>query len=152
MITKKLFSILLMIMLLLVPLAGCGSPAASDNESSDTTYEEEQSEETVPENAVKARVELDEYQFFADSPKDIVVTGVINKSFGQDIIVLRGNKEVARITLEGNDGEEEYFDITVPSQAITDVHNTFQIKGGEISGVVDETNTKTFTINLPDNE
>ena len=102
MITKKLFSILLMIMLLLVPLAGCGSPAASDDESPDTTYEEEQSEETVPENAVKARVELDEYQLFADSPKDIVVTGVINKSFGQDIIVLRGNKEVARITLEGN--------------------------------------------------
>ena len=110
------------------------------------------SEETVPENAVKARVELDEYQFFADSPKDIVVTGVINKSFGQDIIVLRGNKEVARITLEGNDGEEESFNITIPSQAITDVHNTFQIKGGEISGVVYETNTKTFTINLPDNE
>ena len=95
MITKKLFSILLMIMLLLVPLAGCGSQSASDAENSDTTYEEEQSEETVPENAVKARVELDEYQFFADSPKDIVVTGVINKSFGQDIIVLRGNKEVA---------------------------------------------------------
>ena len=152
MITKKLFSILLMIMLLLVPLAGCGSQSASDAENSDTTYEEEQSEETVPENAVKARVELDEYQFFADSPKDIVVTGVINKSFGQDIIALRGNKEVARITLEGKDGDEEYFDITVPSQAITDVHNTFQIKGGEISGVVDETNTKTFTINLPDNE
>ena len=52
------------------------------------------------------------------------------------------------MTLEGQDGESESFSIVVPGEAVIEEHTSFQIKGGEISGVVEETNTKTFTLNL----
>ena len=154
---KKRIGALLLIMLLFVSLIGCGPSSTSntdDGDSPDEAFEEEQveeeqAEEDTQQGAVSARVELEEYQISIDALEDVAITGEINRSFGQDIVALKASgEEVARITLEGNDGEEEEFLIVIPAEVLGDEHTSILIMGDEIAGVVDATNTKTCTITI----
>ena len=139
---KKLIPILL-IMLMFVSLTACGSGSGGGY----TEDEQVQSEEATTTSSGKARVEMDEYEYYVEAPEDTTVHGTISKSYGQDIVVMRlDNEEVARITLDGNDGGEESFSIVIPAEEITKEHNKFRIMGDEKSGVIDATNTKLFTI------
>ena len=109
-------------------MTGCGT---SDSEVADTestveaaaestvdqTYED-QADENSSSSGVKARVEMDEYEYELESPIDVTLHGVINHSYGQDIVALNEEgEEIARMTLEGADGDEEGFKIVVPASA-----------------------------------
>ena len=155
---KKIFAVLMACMML-VAFTACGSSsaggAASDKsvESVEESFEEEQDEENVPQKAVNARVELDEYQMHIDGIEDTTVSGTINKSFGQDIVALAGGEEIARVTLKGNGGGEENFRIVIPAEAISKLSEddgwaTIKIKGDELPGYVNKTNTKTVNIGV----
>ena len=139
-------------------MTGCGT---SDSEVAETestveaaaestvdqTYED-QADENSSSSGVKARVEMDEYEYELESPIDVTLHGVINHSYGQDIVALVDGEEVARATLEGNNGDEERFKIVIPASAMTKQHNKVRIKGAELPGKVLETNTKLVSINI----
>ncbi len=161
---KKIFAVVMACMMLFV-FTACGSSDAGGTgpdrsvESSEEVYEEEQGEEDAPQKAVKARIELDEYQIGLDEAEDTTVSGTIDKSCGQDIVALAGGEEGARVTLKGNNGEEEHFSIVIPAEAISrladnDTYHSaaIQIKGDELPGYVNETYTKTVNIGLHDEE
>ena len=113
----------------------------------DQTYED-QADENSSSSGVKARVEMDEYEYELESPIDVTLHGVINHSYGQDIVALVDGEEVARASLEGNNGDEEWFSITIPANALTEQHNKVRVKGAELPGKVLETNTKLVSINI----
>ena len=93
--------------------------------------------------------EMEDYQIHLGSPEDTTLYGTINHSFGQDIVALNEDgKEIARISLKGNNGDEESFSIVIPASVITKKHNPTRIKGTELSGKVLETNTKMVSINM----
>ena len=139
-------------------MTGCGT---SDSEVAETestveaaaestvdqTYED-QADDNSSSGGVKARVEMDEYEYELESPIDVTLHGVINHSYGQDIVALVDGEEVARATLEGNNGDEERFKIVIPASALTEQHNKVRIKGAELPGKVLETNTKLVSINI----
>lgn len=153
---KKFISVLLILMLFVFCLAGCGGTNSSDEDTPEETAEEtveETTDDGSDGDAVKARVEMDEYQIHLDAPEDTTLTGSINHSFGQDIVALNEEgEEIARMTLEGADGDEEWFKIVIPKDALHDGHNPTRVKGAELSGKVLETNTKMVSINVGDAE
>ena len=136
----------------LLMMTGCGT---SDSEVAETestveaaaestvdqTYED-QADDNSSSGGVKARVEMEEYEYELESPIDLTLHGVINHSYGQDIVALVDGEEVARATLEGNNGDEERFKIVIPASAMTKQHNKVRIKGAELPGKVLETNTE----------
>ena len=146
---KKIISVLLILALSSFCLTGCGTTnSGEENNSSNKAYEE-QTNDSNQKSAVKARVEMEDYQIHLDSPKDTTLYGTINHSFGQDIVALNEKgDEVARISLKGNNGDEESFKIVIPASAMTKYHNPTRIKGTELSGKVFETNTKMVSINV----
>lgn len=145
---KKLIPILL-IMLMFVSLTACGS-GSGGGYSED---EQVQTEESTTTGSGKARVEMDDYQIHLDAATDTTLYGTINHSYGQDIVALNEEgEEIARMTLEGADGDEEGFKIVVPASALHDGHNPIRIKGTEKSGEVNETNTKLVSINIGSGE
>lgn len=144
---KKFLSVLL-IMFMLVSLAACGGTNSSENTGSGS-YEEEQTESTENEGAANARVEMEDYQIHLDAATDTALYGTINHSYGQDIVALNEEgEEIARMTLEGADGDEEGFKIVIPASALHDGHNPVRVKGTEKSEEVNETNTKMVSINI----
>ena len=140
-------------------MTGCGT---SDSEVAETesTVEaaaestvdqtfEDQADEDTPSSGVKARVEMDEYEYEFESPIDVTLHGVINHSYGQDIVASKGNEEeVARVSLKGNNGDEERFEIVIPASALTNENNGICITGAELPGKVHETCYKVFTISV----
>lgn len=145
---KKFISVLLFLVLISVYLTGCGSTDSSKGNAPSKTYKEE-TDNSSQKSAVKARVEMEDYQIHLDSPEDTTLHGTINHSFGQDIVALNEEgKEIARVSLKGKDGNEESFSIVIPASAITKKHNPTRIKGTELSGKVLETNTKMVSINM----
>ena len=132
-------------------MTGCGtseSEVAETESTVDQTYED-QADENSPSSGVKARVEMDEYEYELESPIDVTLHGVINHSYGQDIVALKGNEEeVARVSLKGNNGDEERFEIVIPANALTNEHNAIYITGAELPGKVHETCYKVFTISV----
>ena len=148
---KKFISVLLTIVFISVCLTGCGSTNSSEGNTSSKTNEE-QTNTSNQKGAIKARVEMEDYQIHLDSPKDTTLYGTINHSYGQDIVALNEEgKEVARVSLKGNNGDEESFKIVIPASAITKQHNPTRIKGTELAGKVLETNTKLVSINIGSN-
>ena len=147
-IMKKILSTLFILVLISACLTGCGS-ADSSKKSAPNKTSEETTDNSSQKGAIKARVEMDDYQIHLDSPGDTTLHGTINHSFGQDIVALNEEgKEIARISLKGNDGDEESFSIVIPASAITKKHNPTRIKGTELSRKVLETNTKMVSINM----
>ena len=145
---KKIIYIVLLLMIVPVLLTGCGSTNSSEG-NTPSNSNEEQVNNNSQKGAVKARVEMEDYQIHLDSPEDTTLNGTINHSFGQDIVALNEEgKEVARVSLKGNDGDEESFKIVIPASALTKKHNPTRIKGTELSGKVLETNTKIVSINM----
>ena len=145
---KKTISVLLIIVLGSVCLTGCGNTNSSEEKTTNNTNEEI-TDNSSQKGAVKARVEMEDYQIHLDSPKDTTLYGTINHSYGQDIVALNEEgKEVARVSLKGNNGDEESFKIVIPASAITKQHNPTRIKGTELTGKVLETNTKLVSINI----
>ena len=131
-------------------MTGCGtseSEVAETESTVDQTYED-QADENSSSSGVKARVEMDEYEYELESPIDVTLHGLINHSYGQDIVALVDGEEVARASLEGNNGDEEWFEIVVPANALTKQHNNVRVKGAELPGKVLETNTKLVSINI----
>lgn len=148
---KKIISALLILVLVSVCLTGCGSTNSS-KENTPNKVSEEQTSNNNKKSAIKARVEMDDYQIHLDSPEDTTLHGTINHSFGQDIVALNEDgKEIARVSLKGKDGDEESFSIVIPASEITKKHNPTRIKGTELSGKVLETNTKMVSINVGSN-
>lgn len=147
---KKIISALLILVLVSVCLTGCGSTNSSEEKATSKTSEETSSSKK---GAIKARVEMEDYQIHLDSSEDTTLHGTINHSFGQDIVALNEEgKEIARVSLKGNDGDEESFSIVIPAKEVTKKHNPTRIKGTELSGKVLETNTKMVSINIGNNE
>ena len=147
---KKIIYVVLLLMIAPVLLTGCGSANSSEGNNPSNTNEEQVN--NSKKGAVKARVEMEDYQIHLDSPTDTTLYGTINHSYGQDIVALNEEgKEVARVSLKGNDGNEESFKIVIPASAITKKHNPTRIKGTELSGKVLETNTKMVSINMGSN-
>lgn len=145
---KKTISVLLIMILGFICLTGCGS-ANSNKEKTASNTNEEQTNTNNQNSAVKARVEMEDYQIHVDNPEDTVLHGTINHSYGQDIVALNEDgKEVARVSLKGKNGDEESFSIVIPASAITKSHNPTRIKGTKLSGKVLETNTKMVSINV----
>ena len=148
---KKFISVLLTIVFISVCLTGCGSTNSSEGNNPSNTNEE-QVNNNSQKGAIKARVEMEDYQIHLDSPTDTTLYGTINHSYGQDIVALNEEgKEVARVSLKGNNGDEESFKIVIPASAITKQHNPTRIKGTELAGKVLETNTKLVSINIGSN-
>ena len=148
---KKIIYVVLLLVIVPVLLTGCGSTNSSEGNTPSNTNEE-QVNNNSQKGAVKARVEIEDYQIHLDSPTDTTLYGTINHSYGQDIVALNEEgKEVARVSLKGNDGNEESFKIVIPASAITKKHNPTRIKGTELSGKVLETNTKMVSINMGSN-
>ena len=146
---KKFISVLFILVIVSVCLTGCGSTNSSEEKATSKTSEETNSSKK---GAIKARIEMEDYQIHLDSPEDTTLHGTINHSFGQDIVALNEEgKEIARVSLKGNDGDEESFSIVIPAKEVTKKHNPTRIKGTELSGKVLETNTKMVSINI-DNE
>ena len=146
---KKFISVLFIIIIVSACLTGCGSTDSSKKSVPNKTSEETSNSKK---GAIKARVEMEDYQIHLDSPEDTTLHGTINHSFGQDIVALNEEgKEIARVSLKGNDGDEESFSIVIPAKEVTKKHNPTRIKGTELSGKVLETNTKMVSINM-DNE
>lgn len=145
---KKTISILLIIVLGSICLTGCGSANSSEEKTTSNTNQEI-TDNSSQKGAVKARIEMEDYQIHVDSPEDTTLHGTINHSYGQDIVALNEDgKEVARVSLKGKNGDEESFSIVIPANAITKSHNPTRIKGTELSGKVLETNTKMVSINV----
>lgn len=145
---KKFISVLLILVFISVCLTGCGSTNSSEGNTS-SKINEEQTNTNNQKGVIKARVEMEDYQIHLDSPKDTTLYGTINHSYGQDIVALNEEgKEVARVSLKGNNGDEESFKIVIPASAITKQHNPTRIKGAELTGKVLETNTKLVSINM----
>lgn len=145
---KKFISTLFILVLVSVCLTGCSSTNSS-NEKATSKTTEETTDNNNQKGAIKARVEMDDYQIHLDSPEDTTLHGTINHSFGQDIVALNEEgKEIARASLKGNNGDEESFSIVIPASAITKKHNPTRIKGTELSGKVLEANTKMVSINI----
>ena len=133
----------------LLMMTGCGT---SDSEVADTESAESQTYEDQADDSsssvAEARLELDDYECRVESPRNVKLRGTINHSYGQDIVALVDGEEVARATLEGNNGDEERFKIVIPASAMTKQHNKVRIKGAELPGKVLETNTKLVSINI----
>ena len=131
-------------------MTGCGT---SDSEVADTESAESQTYEDQADDSsssvAEARLELDDYECRVESPRDVKLRGTINHSYGQDIVALKGNEEeVARVSLKGNNGDEERFEIVIPASALTNEHNGICIIGAELPGKVHETCYKVFTISV----
>lgn len=145
---KKTISVLLIMVLGSICLTGCGSTNSSEEKTTSNTNEDI-TDNSSQKGAVKARIEMEDYQIHVDSPEDTTLYGTINHSYGQDIVALNEyGKEVARVSLKGKNGNEESFSIVIPASAITKSHNPTRIKGTELSGKVLETNTKMVSINM----
>ena len=143
---KKFIPALLFVALISICLTGCGNTNSNEGKTISKTSEENTNNNKRVE---KARVHMDEYQIHLDSPEDTTLYGTINHSYGQDIVALNEEgKEIAKISLEGKDGNEESFEIVIPKSAITKKHNPIRIKGTTLSGKVLETNTKMVSINV----
>ena len=145
---KKFISVLFILVIVSICLIGCSSTNSSE-EKTTSKIAKETTDNNNQKGAIKARVEMEDYQIHLDSPEDTTLHGTINHSFGQDIVALNEEgKEIARVSLKGNDGNEESFSIVIPANAITKKHNPTRIKGTELSGKVLETNTKMVSINM----
>ena len=134
----------------LLMMTGCGT---SDSEVADTESAESQTYEDQADDSsssvAEARLELDDYECRVESPRNVKLRGTINHSYGQDIVALKGNEEeVARVSLKGNNGDEERFEIVIPASALTNEHNAICITGAELPGKVHETCYKVFTISV----
>jgi len=134
----------------LLMMTGCGTSDSdvADTESAESQTYEDQADDSSS-NVAEARLELDDYECRVESPRNVKLRGTINHSYGQDIVALKGNEEeVARVSLKGNNGDEERFEIVIPASALTNEHNAICITGAELPGKVHETYYKVFTISV----